>query len=38
MHSLCLTQVYCGSEFCPSVLATAGLQVPARYIRAFSEF
>jgi hypothetical protein len=33
-----LTQVYRGSEFCPSVLETVGLRVPVRYIRDFSMF
>jgi hypothetical protein len=38
IDALFLTQVYFSFKFCPSVLETVGLLVPARYIRDFALF
>jgi hypothetical protein len=38
LDALFFIQVYLGSKFCPSVLETVGLRVPARYIRDFAWF
>jgi hypothetical protein len=38
LDAVFLTQVYSGSKFCPSVLETVGLPVPARRIRDFALF
>jgi hypothetical protein len=33
-----LTEIYLGFKFCPSVLETVNLRVPAQYIRDFALF
>jgi hypothetical protein len=38
LNALFFVQVYLGTKFCPSVLDTVGLQVPAQYIIEFSMF
>jgi hypothetical protein len=38
LDALFRSQVYLGSEFCPSVLEIVGLGVPARYIGDFALF
>jgi hypothetical protein len=38
LDALFLIQVYTGYKFCPSVLETVGLRVPARNIKDFALF
>jgi hypothetical protein len=38
LDALFLTQVYLGHKFCPSVLETVTIPVPARYVRDVSFF
>jgi hypothetical protein len=35
---LFIIQVYLGSKFCPALLKSVGLRVPAQYIRNVSKF